>query len=149
MVTKTKKIFVGGLSATSTIEDVKGYFEQFGRVGLHFTVYVYSIRLGLHYIRYSIFVVLYSQTKGVKQKYILCISGLVAYRQYVHSGSDTQLHHWLASGESILLLSSCRMLAARFALSFSLLLDGLQFLWLSRRSLQKLTHPTGVWILPY
>jgi RNA-binding protein Musashi len=32
MVTKTKKIFVGGLSATSTIEDVKGYFEQFGRV---------------------------------------------------------------------------------------------------------------------
>jgi hypothetical protein len=34
MVTKTKKIFVGGLSATSTIEDVKGYFEQFGRVGV-------------------------------------------------------------------------------------------------------------------
>ena len=52
MVTKTKKIFVGGLSATSTIEDVKGYFEQFGRVGLHFTVYVYSIRLGLHYTVY-------------------------------------------------------------------------------------------------
>jgi len=34
MVTKTKKIFVGGLSATSTIEDVKGYFEQFGRVSV-------------------------------------------------------------------------------------------------------------------
>ena len=28
-------------------------------------------------------VMLYSQTKGVKQKYILCISGLVAYRQYI------------------------------------------------------------------
>ena len=32
MVTKTKKIFVGGLSATATVEDVKGYFEQFGKV---------------------------------------------------------------------------------------------------------------------
>ena len=29
--------------------------------------------------------VLYSQPKGVKQKYILCISGLVAYRQYIHN----------------------------------------------------------------
>ena len=28
-------------------------------------------------------IVLYSQTKGVKQKYILCISGLVVYRQYI------------------------------------------------------------------
>ena len=50
-------------------------------------------------------IVLYSQTKGVKQKYILCISGLVVYRQYIHSGSDPQIHNWLASGESILLLS--------------------------------------------
>lgn len=32
MVTRTKKIFVGGLSAPSTLEDVKNYFEQFGRV---------------------------------------------------------------------------------------------------------------------
>lgn len=32
MVTKTKKIFIGGLSATTTIEDVKAYFEQFGKV---------------------------------------------------------------------------------------------------------------------
>ena len=32
MVTRTKKIFVGGLSATTTLEDVKNYFEQFGRV---------------------------------------------------------------------------------------------------------------------
>ena len=34
MVTRTKKIFVGGLSAPSTVDDVKGYFEQFGRVRL-------------------------------------------------------------------------------------------------------------------
>lgn len=34
MVTRTKKIFVGGLSAPSTVDDVKGYFEQFGRVSL-------------------------------------------------------------------------------------------------------------------
>lgn len=32
MVTRTKKVFVGGLSAPTTIEDVKNYFQQFGRV---------------------------------------------------------------------------------------------------------------------
>jgi len=32
MVTRTKKIFVGGLSAPTTLEDVKNYFEQFGRI---------------------------------------------------------------------------------------------------------------------
>ena len=32
MITRTKKIFVGGLSANTTIEDVKAYFGQFGKV---------------------------------------------------------------------------------------------------------------------
>jgi RNA-binding protein Musashi len=32
MVTKTKKIFVGGLSAQTTVEDVKKYFSTFGKV---------------------------------------------------------------------------------------------------------------------
>ena len=32
MITRTKKIFVGGLSASTSLEDVKGYFEQFGKV---------------------------------------------------------------------------------------------------------------------
>ncbi|XP_028855897.1 RNA-binding protein Musashi homolog 2b isoform X3 [Denticeps clupeoides] len=32
MVTRTKKIFVGGLSANTVAEDVKQYFEQFGKV---------------------------------------------------------------------------------------------------------------------
>ncbi|NWX11546.1 MSI1H protein, partial [Aegotheles bennettii] len=34
MVTRTKKIFVGGLSVNTTVEDVKQYFEQFGKVSL-------------------------------------------------------------------------------------------------------------------
>ena len=29
---RTKKIFVGGLSATTSLEDVKAYFEQFSKV---------------------------------------------------------------------------------------------------------------------
>ncbi|XP_019943556.1 RNA-binding protein Musashi homolog 2-like isoform X2 [Paralichthys olivaceus] len=32
MVTRTKKVFVGGLSANTVIEDMKQYFEQFGKV---------------------------------------------------------------------------------------------------------------------
>ncbi|VDP20798.1 unnamed protein product [Soboliphyme baturini] len=32
MVTKTKKIFVGGLSASTTLDDMKNYFEQFGKI---------------------------------------------------------------------------------------------------------------------
>lgn len=40
MVTRTKKIFVGGLSAPTTLEDVKSYFEQFGPVSRTY-IYVY------------------------------------------------------------------------------------------------------------
>jgi len=40
MVTRTKKIFVGGLSAPSTLEDVKNYFEQFGRVSSLFYLFL-------------------------------------------------------------------------------------------------------------
>ncbi|XP_046726695.1 RNA-binding protein Musashi homolog 1b isoform X1 [Silurus meridionalis] len=32
LVTRTKKIFVGGLSVNTTIDDVKQYFDQFGKV---------------------------------------------------------------------------------------------------------------------
>ena len=32
-VMRTKKIFVGGLSATTSLEDIKAYFEQFSKVG--------------------------------------------------------------------------------------------------------------------
>ena len=34
MVTRTKKIFVGGLSAATTLEEVKAYFQRFGEVSL-------------------------------------------------------------------------------------------------------------------
>ena len=30
MVTRTKKIFVGGLSTTTTLDEVRGYFAKFG-----------------------------------------------------------------------------------------------------------------------
>ncbi|VDN04402.1 unnamed protein product [Thelazia callipaeda] len=32
MIIKTKKVFIGGLSATSTLEDMRNYFEQYGKV---------------------------------------------------------------------------------------------------------------------
>uniref|UniRef100_A0A158R3Y0 RRM domain-containing protein n=1 Tax=Syphacia muris TaxID=451379 RepID=A0A158R3Y0_9BILA len=32
MIIKTKKVFIGGLSATSTLDDMKSYFEQYGKV---------------------------------------------------------------------------------------------------------------------
>jgi len=32
MVTRTKKIFVGGLSTTTTLDEVKGYFAKFGEI---------------------------------------------------------------------------------------------------------------------
>lgn len=37
MVTRTKKVFVGGLSAPTTLDDVKNYFQQFGKVSSVFT----------------------------------------------------------------------------------------------------------------
>ena len=48
MVTRTKKIFVGGLSAPSTLDDVKNYFEQFGRVSWKKKCIIVNIIRWLH-----------------------------------------------------------------------------------------------------
>jgi RNA recognition motif-containing protein len=32
MVVRTKKVFIGGLSSNSTLEDIKTYFSQFGKI---------------------------------------------------------------------------------------------------------------------
>lgn len=45
MVTRTKKIFVGGLSAPTTLEDVKNYFEQFGPVSSKIIIFTMSIMI--------------------------------------------------------------------------------------------------------
>lgn len=43
MVTRTKKIFVGGLSANTVVEDVKQYFEQFGKVRQFFLITAHGV----------------------------------------------------------------------------------------------------------
>ena len=51
-------------------------------------------------------VMLYSVTKGVKRRASTMYFYITEYEQYIHSGSDPQIHNWLASGESIILLPS-------------------------------------------
>ena len=48
----------------------------------------------LHFLN---MLMLYSQTKGVKRKYILYISGSVAYRQYIHECSSPWNPNWLTA----------------------------------------------------
>lgn len=45
-MTRTKKIFVGGLSVNTTVEDVKQYFEQFGKVGQNWGCLLGLSRIG-------------------------------------------------------------------------------------------------------
>ena len=56
MVTRTKKIFVGGLSAPSTLDDVKAYFEQFGRVS---NLNLYMNKYFISHISSSVFHLFY------------------------------------------------------------------------------------------
>ena len=51
-------------------------------------------------------VMLYSLTKGVKQKYILYISGSVAYRQYIHKCSSPWNPDWLTAVSQFSALSA-------------------------------------------
>ena len=50
---RTKKIFVGGLSATTSLEDIKAYFEQFSKVEINSSAvfissgYVLSLSLSI------------------------------------------------------------------------------------------------------
>ena len=120
-----------------------------------------------------------SVTRGVKKGCLLCISIKAAYGQCINTGSNPQIHNWLTSGGSILLLPSSvldlhtglrilsqphtvahgcwanllplQMLSDQIlSLPLSLLWTGrVSVLGLSRRSLQRLTHPIRVWILPY
>ena len=48
-----------------------------------------------------------SVTIGVKRKYLLYISVMAAYRQYIHESSRPQDPNWLTSSESIPFLLSC------------------------------------------
>ena len=46
------------------------------------------------------------RNKGVKRRASTMYFYITEYEQYIHSGSDPQIHNWLASGESILPLPS-------------------------------------------
>lgn len=55
MVVKTKKVFIGGLSANSTVEDIKAYFQQFGKV-LFFakvTQVIFQFRVTSHFTSFG------------------------------------------------------------------------------------------------
>ncbi len=49
LVMRTKKIFVGGLSATTSLEDIKAYFQQFSTVKESMLAYDKVGLLGLRY----------------------------------------------------------------------------------------------------
>ena len=73
------------------------------------------------------------------------------HKQKESSGGESKVHsalQYLEDNNDNVHLQSLHevqlMSADRFALSHSGSLDRLQFLWLSRRSLQGSTHPTGV-----
>lgn len=63
MVTRTKKIFVGGLSAPTTLEDVKSYFEQFGTVSEVFRFIFY--RQFYHPVKVQSFTITHNSGKSL------------------------------------------------------------------------------------
>ena len=75
---------------------------------------------------------LYPQTKGVKRG----VSKVYLALKYLEDNNDNVHFQSLHEVQ--------QMSADSFTLLASSSLDWLQFLWLSGRSLQKLTHPTGV-----
>ena len=59
MVTRTKKIFVGGLSTTTTLEEVRAYFAKFGEVkNISISNYNTELLLGLVQSVYKYFPIL-------------------------------------------------------------------------------------------
>ena len=60
----------------------------------------------LRFIKKMFKTLLYSQTKGVKQKYTLYISGLVVYIQYIYNCSSQVDSHLAPGGESSLCSSA-------------------------------------------
>ena len=67
LVMRTRKIFVGGLSATTSLEDIKNYFEQFSKVNDSFIPSSKPILFPLSHEGVSIFVTIRSITLQVKE----------------------------------------------------------------------------------
>ena len=100
-----RKFEIGGcfFVILSPKNDQNGFFAWLSKKNVEAAL---ECRIGTVKCRTPAMLLLYSVTKGVKRRASTMYFYITEYEQYIHSGSDPQIHNWLASGESILPLPS-------------------------------------------